>query len=232
MQIANHVEMLEIDGEYGVLYPVLIWDDDHLVLIDTVMPGQEGTLREAVLKAGFPLEKITTVIITHQDIDHIGCAKALAELGAEIFAYETEAPYIQGDKTSIRVTDAESRINDLTEAEREFFERTKKDARRLYVHVDLPLKDNETLDICGGIKVIHTPGHTPGHISLLLKRDNILVAGDAANITDGAITGASPEYTRDMREAQASLDKMMGSGPASVVCYHGGFLSLSGEPAS
>ena len=226
MKIANHVEMLEIKGESGILYPVLIWDDDHLVLIDAALPGQIEPLGEAVLKAGFSLEKITTVIITHQDMDHIGCAKTLADLGAEILAHETEAPYIQGDKTFLRITDMEKRLDELDEGERTFYERMKKGAPYFYVHVDKLLRDNETLDICGGIKVIHTPGHTPGHIALLLEQSNIIVAGDAANITGGVITGANPQYTHDIPWAQTSFEKLMNHKPDAIVCYHGGFTNV------
>ena len=224
MKIAANAKMLEIKGERGSLFPVLVWDDDHLVLIDTALPGQTEPLQEAVLEAGFTLEKITDVIITHQDMDHIGCAKILAGFGAKIYAHEVEAPYIQGDVTSVRLTDIESHLNELSESERAFYERAKNGAPYFYVHVDKTLKDGEQLGICGGIKVIHTPGHTPGHIALLLEGSNIMVAGDAANITDGVLTCADPQYTRDMPLAQTSFEKLMSYGPAAVVCYHGGCL--------
>ena len=223
MKIANNVEMLEIEGERGVLYPVLIWDDDHLVLVDTALPGQTELLKEAISKAGFSLEKITNVIITHQDMDHIGSAKTLAELGAEILAHETETPYIQGDETSLRITDMEKHLNKLNDGEHAFYERMKKGAPYFYVHVDRLLNDNETLDICGGLRVLHTPGHTPGHISLFLEQSNIIVAGDAANINDGALTVADPMHTRDMAEAQISFEKLMNNKPQAMVCYHGGY---------
>lgn len=111
MRIAPNVEMLEIKGENGTLYPVLVWNDNELVLIDTALPGQTDLLREAVKEAGHSFEDITKVIITHQDLDHIGSAKALSELGAEILAHELETPYIQGDITSIRLSDMEKRID-------------------------------------------------------------------------------------------------------------------------
>ena len=222
MRIAHNVEMLEIKGELGALYPVLTWDDHETVLIDAGLPGQIELLREAVSAAGFSLEKITKVIITHQDMDHIGCAKALAELGAEILTHEIEAPYIQGDETSLRLIDMEKRLHELNEGERTFYERVKKGAPYFYVHVDKLLKDDEVLPFCGGIKVIHTPGHLPGHIALLLKESNIIIVGDAANIVDGVLTGSDPQRTRDMGEAQASLQKIMDNHPTSIVCYHGG----------
>jgi len=222
MRIADNVEMFEINGERGVLYPVLTWDDNEVVLIDTGLPGQTELIKEAVTRAGFVPEKITKVILTHQDLDHVGGAKVMAGLGAKVLAHEEEAPYIQGEKTSIRILDLESRLDQLNEGERTFYERAKKGAPYFYVHVDKQLKDNDFLDYCGGIKVIHTPGHTPGHIALLLKRNNIIVAGDAANISGSLLTGADPNYTRDLAQAQASYEKMLRCNASAFVCYHGG----------
>jgi len=224
MKIAKNVEMLEIAGERGTLYPVLVWDDDNLVLVDTGLPMQTDALSKAVEEAGHTLAKITKVILTHQDLDHIGSAKTLAGTGAEIFAHELETPYIQGDKTSIRLSDMEIRLDELDEGERAFYERAKKGAPYFYVHVDKPLKDGDRLDICGGIKILHTPGHMPGHIAVLLEESNILVAGDAANIAAGKLVGADPQFTNDMEQAAESLSKIKSCASASIVCYHGGLI--------
>jgi glyoxylase-like metal-dependent hydrolase (beta-lactamase superfamily II) len=229
MKIAANVEMLEIKGERGVLYPVLVHGDKEHVLIDAALPGQTDMLREAVNEAGYSLEDITHVILTHQDLDHIGSAKTLAGLGAKILAHELETPYIQGDKISIRLSDMESRLDELNEGELAFYERAKKGAPYFYVHVDKPLKDGDILDICGGIKVLHTPGHMPGHIALLLEETNIIVAGDAANIDDGKLSGADPQFTVDMKEAEASFNKIRACHPAAIVCYHGGLYKNEDE---
>ena len=229
MKIAKNVEMLEIAGERGALYPVLVWGENELVLIDTGLPMQTDALREAVKGAGYTLEQITKVILTHQDLDHIGSAKTLSGLGAEILAHELETPYIQGDVTSIRLSDMESRLDELDEDERAFYERAKKGAPYFFVHVGKPLKDGDLLDICGGVRILHTPGHMPGHIAVLLVESNIIIAGDAANIADGRLIGADPQYTKDMEQAAASLDKMKNCHPDSFVCYHGGLIKNTQE---
>ncbi len=229
MRIADNVEMLAIDGENGTLYLTLTWDENELVLFDTGLPMETEALKKAVEDAGFSLEKVTKVIITHQDLDHVGSAKALSDMGAEILAHELEAPYIQGDAASVRLTQMEARLDEMGDDERAFYERAKKGAPYFFVHVDHRLHDGDTLNICGGIEVIHTPGHMPGHIALLLKKSNIIVAGDAANITDGALTGANPNFTADMEAAKASFKKMLDKRPYSAVCYHGGHIALHNE---
>ena len=226
MKIANNAEMLEIGSEHGNIYPVLTWDDNELVLIDAGLPGQIEMIKEAVRQAGFDLEKVTKVIITHQDMDHIGCAKILAEMGAKILAHEAEAPYIQGDKTPVRITQMEERLPELSDEQRAFLEQVKAGAPQFYVHIDQQLTDGERLDICGGIKVIHTPGHMPGHIALLLEESNIMVAGDAANVHEGVLLGANPQFTQDMAQADASFQKMMDCKPSYIVSYHGGLYSM------
>lgn len=226
MRVADNVEILEIENERGTLNPVLTWDNDELILIDTGLPGQIELFREAVKQAGFDLEKITKVILTHQDMDHIGCAKVLSDLGAEILAHEAEIPFLQGDATPVRIARMEARLEELNEEERANYEQTKANAPLFYVHVDRQLKDNEDLPFCGGIKVIHTPGHMPGHIVLLLKKSNIMVVGDAANLIDGKLTGANPVYTSDMEGADLSFKKMMEFNPDYVACYHGGLYTV------
>jgi len=116
----------------------------------------------------------------------------------------------------------EKRLHELNEGEHAFYERIKKGAPYFYVRVDRLLRDGEALSFCGGIQVIHTPGHMPGHISLLLKESNIIVAGDAANIADGVLTGADPQYSQDISQAQASFQRLLDNKPTSIVCYHGG----------
>ena len=226
MKIAKNVDMLEIKSERGTLYPVLIFSDNELVLIDAGLPSQTDALREEVKNAGYSLEDITKVILTHQDLDHVGSAKTLANMGAEILAHELEAPYIQGDKISIRLSDMESRFDKLDAGERAFYERAKMAAPHFYVHIDKQLKDAERLDFCGGIKVLHTPGHIPGHIALLLEESNIIVAGDAANISAGKLIGADPHFTKDMKQAEVSFEKILSAGAAAIVCYHGGLHNL------
>lgn len=72
------------------------------------------------------------------------------------------------------------------------------------------------------LRVIATPGHTPGHISLLDELAGILVAGDSLNGTDGTgLTGANPQYTPDMETANDSIAKMAGFDFSVVLVGHG-----------
>nr|MBC9201337.1 MBL fold metallo-hydrolase [Paenibacillus sp. PL91] len=86
------------------------------------------------------------------------------------------------------------------------------------------LADGETLPIGGGLTVIHTPGHTPGHISLYHQASKTLIAGDALVIQNGELQGSSPYSTVNMEQALRSLEKFKPFDIEAVICYHGGLL--------
>lgn len=103
MQVANGIEMLEISaiiiGKVDVIHPTLIWDEDMVILVDTGYPGQLPLFREAMEKARVPFDKLTKVIVTHQDLDHIGSLPTILNESPqriEVLANEVEKPHIQG----------------------------------------------------------------------------------------------------------------------------------------
>ena len=71
------------------------------------------------------------------------------------------------------------------------------------------------------LRVIETPGHTPGHISVLDPIGGILVAGDALNGANGGVVGANPDFTEDMQLANASVEKLAGFDYEVILFGHG-----------
>jgi glyoxylase-like metal-dependent hydrolase (beta-lactamase superfamily II) len=59
------------------------------------------------------------------------------------------------------------------------FRRLNRNTRFEAVEVATPLTDGDLLDIAGGLRVLHTPGHSPGHVSLLHEPTGVLITGDA-----------------------------------------------------
>lgn len=73
-----------------------------------------------------------------------------------------------------------------------------------------------------GLRVIHTPGHTPGHISVFDPESGLLVAGDALNGTDGGgLSGPNPDFTADLDLANASVAKLAERDVETVLVGHG-----------
>jgi glyoxylase-like metal-dependent hydrolase (beta-lactamase superfamily II) len=73
-----------------------------------------------------------------------------------------------------------------------------------------------------GLGVLNTPGHTAGSISLFDTATGILVAGDAINGDDGALTGANPQYSSDLDAAHQSIAKLAALDPRIAAFGHGG----------
>jgi glyoxylase-like metal-dependent hydrolase (beta-lactamase superfamily II) len=83
MRIADKIEALQLrmnfTGGESVIHPVLLWDSEGATLVDTGMPGQLGELRVEIEDAGVGFDTIRRVVLTHQDVDHIGgCRRSSA----------------------------------------------------------------------------------------------------------------------------------------------------------
>lgn len=206
------VKMLEIRSERGTTRPVLILDGECQILVDTSIPLQADSVLSAVQAAGGDPAKLTKVLLTHQDLDHMGSLKDILARcpGIEALCHEAEAPYIRGDLPPVKL-----------QALPEDHELRLAYARRV-VPVGRTLRDGERLTDCGGILAVHTPGHTPGHLCLYVERARTLIAGDALNMQDGALTGPNPVYTQDMALACRSLGKLLDLDIERVLTFHGG----------
>jgi glyoxylase-like metal-dependent hydrolase (beta-lactamase superfamily II) len=233
MHIAKGIEMLEITaqvmGGSDTIYPTLLWDHNSAVLIDTGFPGLLPKFKEALKEADVPWEQLRTVIITHQDLDHIGSLPALLSeecLDLTVMAHEIEKPYIEGERMLLKHTPEA-----LAAAEAMIPPHVPEEWRRAFLsvlshppkgRVDQTLVDREILPLAGGITVIHTPGHSPGHLSLYHHNSRTLIAADALTVQDGELHGPTPSATPDMKLALSSLTKFAEYEIDTVICYHGG----------
>lgn len=229
MKVADGVEMLEIStkvmGKSSVINPTLIWDNENVILVDAGYPGQLPQIREAVEKIGMSFDKIDKIILTHHDIDHIGnvsnIKKELTD-SAKILAHMEERPYIQGDKCPIKLAQLESRLEVLPAEMKLVYEKLKAGFQSCKTKVDIGLTDGEELPYSGGITVIHTPGHTHGHICLYLKQSKILIAGDMLGIEDGLLVPSPENINFDNNMNLKSLENLTRYDIQAVICYHGG----------
>ena len=229
MKITDGVYMLEIPanvlGTKNIINPTLIWDGNTAVLVDAGFPGQLQQIREAIESEGIPFSKIGKIILTHQDIDHIGSAAAIArELQGtcEVLACEAERAYIDGTRKPVKIAQLEENLEYLDEKMKFLYERMKEGFRLSIVHVDKTLTDGEVLPYCGGITVIHTPGHTPGHICLYVKTHKILIAGDVFVVNEGQLFPSKLSTNLDPVASLKSMEKLMEYDIEQVICYHGG----------
>jgi glyoxylase-like metal-dependent hydrolase (beta-lactamase superfamily II) len=71
-----------------------------------------------------------------------------------------------------------------------------------------PLKAVADNDEVFGLRVIATPGHTPGHVCVFDPAGSLLILGDAMNNTGNKLAGPNPQYTADMAQAHQSVKKL------------------------
>ncbi|WEG13015.1 MBL fold metallo-hydrolase [Pullulanibacillus sp. KACC 23026] len=230
MKIGNHVEALELSmnfsGTPSIIYPTAIWNDEGVTLFDTGVPGQLEAFKDALSKIGKSLSDVKQIVLTHQDIDHIGSLTELlkaSEGKVQVYAHAEDIPYIEGDKPLIKYDPVrfESMFASLPE---EVGAKMKAQFSQLQVNkVDHALADGEELSFLPGVKVVFTPGHTPGHISLYVESEKLLIAGDALVVDEnGQLQGPREAVTPDMESAMQSVEKLTHLDIDKVLCYHGG----------
>ena len=231
MRIADKAEALEIPmsflGGTGTIHPVVLWDgEDGITLVDAGLPGQLPRIEAGLKGLGLKLSDVRRLLLTHQDLDHIGSADAVVKAtGAVVYAHAADVPYIQGEKPLLKMDAGryESRIQGLSEAQKKMVREVLASPPR--VRVQNVLGGGEELPFHGGVVVIPTPGHTPGHVCYYMKKQRLLLAGDAMRVEEGSLIGPSPMATPDMRSAVASLKSLLAFPIDSVLCYHGGLVS-------
>ena len=224
MKIADGLEVLELkkemNGQVRFFNAVLIWDKKDMILVDAGLPGMFDEIELAIKNAGTYFERLNKIIITHHDMDHIGSLATVVKNSKrkiEVISHIDEMPYINGEKMSLKMTP--ERLNALPKEKKS---KMKAQFSAMKTEVDSEVQDGEILPYCGGITIIHTPGHTLGHICLYLHKYKALITGDALNIEAGQLIGPKPEFTYDMETAVKSLKKLLSFDIETLICYHGG----------
>jgi glyoxylase-like metal-dependent hydrolase (beta-lactamase superfamily II) len=219
---------MEVSGILSTIHPVIVSDDQEMVLFDCGHNGAIDQLNDKAFSAGFDLNRLSKVIITHHDHDHMG---SLADLKRQypwvkVYASDVEAEFIRGHVKSIRLQQAEEQCELLPEDQKEHAQKRIDMLRKIEpVEVDGILEDGDVIDVCGGIEVVATPGHLPGHISLYLHDFKTMIAGDALIVADGKLYRANPRFTLDKDEAYTSARRFINYAIDTLICYHGGPIS-------
>lgn len=195
------------DGRTLTLNPTAVETDHGVVLVDVGVPGSVDLVRDALADAGLALADVSMVLLTHHDGDHAG---SLAELETEadvvVLAHEDEAPYVDGREHPVK-SDPD-------------------DERYPPAPVDVELTGGETFRTdAGPMRVVETPGHSPGHVSLYFPESGFLVAGDAlTNDNEGtdSFGGPKPQFTPEMDLAVESVGTLAALDVETTHCFHGG----------
>lgn len=214
----------EYGGRTGTIHPSLVVTENGLALVDAGYPGMLPIMEQAIANHGHDAGELTHIIVTHYDDDHIG---SLYDFKAKyprvrIVAGEREADAISGRRKPERLIQAEQLLDQLPDEQREFGRQFIRQLESLKpVPVDETVRDGDGL-FSGRCRVIATPGHTPGHISLYVPELDSVITGDAAVNDDGRLAVANPQFCLDPVQAERSLKLLADLRAAHYFCYHGG----------
>jgi glyoxylase-like metal-dependent hydrolase (beta-lactamase superfamily II) len=182
---------------------VFVIDDNGLTLIDTGPKGSTGKIFSAIKNGGMNPYAIKRIILTHAHPDHSGSAEEMKRmLRVPVMAHREDAEIMRygiACRKEICLTPGFKNwlIYELA---------IKRSGINIEpVAIDEQLNDRDLLPLLGGIRVIHTPGHTRGHISLLAENEEVLIAGDLLSNSTGL--GLSVIY-ENMAEGISSILKV------------------------
>ena len=228
MKIKENIYLLELPNinpeSKDFIYPTLIKKGQELTLIDTGFPNQVDTIKSAIEKENLDFTNLKTIILTHHDVDHMGNVKSLLKLlpQIELIVFEDEADYINGSKTPCKIEMIEKNLHKLDEGSKQFYKLFKSFYENNKISPNKLVKDGDIIDVGEKLRVITTPGHTMGHMSLYIDKYKLLIAGDLFMKEDNKITNCPKVLNYNQEIYLNSLKKIEDFPIERVICYHGG----------
>lgn len=193
-QVGDHSGIYCIDnaGPARVFYV-----SDERTVVDTGVPGSVDKILSGLAQIGVSPLQVKRIIVTHHHADHVGSLFELRKrTGAPVVAHPLDAEFINGKRARRAPKGAIGKLM--------FGTMSLLGMNRLpNVEVDRCVEDGDQV---GGFQVIHTPGHTPGHICLLY--DKYLFSGDLLLATPGAFEETSHLFTGDLALSRQSIVKV------------------------
>jgi glyoxylase-like metal-dependent hydrolase (beta-lactamase superfamily II) len=191
--------------------------DRSVLLVDTGNPGDDAAILAAMKQAGIGCDEVSLILVTHGHPENYGSADALRELtGAPVAVHEGDAaavrPGVDGTRSPVQV------VPGLIRLVRE---------RRIVsgpggVEPDIIIGGIADLGVFGlRGRIVPTPGHTPGSVSVLLAGGTVIV-GDLLSALFPGGRPRLPFRMDDPAAARRSLRDLLALGPELIYAAHGG----------
>jgi glyoxylase-like metal-dependent hydrolase (beta-lactamase superfamily II) len=209
--------------------------EDPLTLIDTGPKTKEAieALREGLRHAGFRVSDIRRIVLTHAHEDHCGLARSLRDEAkdAEVLIHDWETGHRLGrleHEAHRALLERAGVPQEEIETMRKLYEHMRLYADSFDDHEYRSLEDEAELEFeTGALRVVHTPGHTPGSCSFIREADRTVIAGDCVlkRITPNPILSPDPidgsQRFRSLAEYLVSLARLRTFAPTLVHGGHG-----------
>lgn len=190
MEVAPGVHAIRLIGANAYLIV-----EDELTLIDAGHRGSLRILGPYLKRIGREVKDITRIVCTHGHPDHIGGVHEIAKAsGAHVHMHPADM-----ERLRIRLREVFNG-RPAPGAIIAFLTQAPADA--------VPVADGDLLPALGGLRVIHTPGHTPGSICLYSPSRRLIIVGDILQRLKGQVTLPNYIFTDDMGEARRSIARL------------------------
>ncbi len=212
--------MKVIDGVHSVdgmasSHAFLIESGGQLTLIDSGSRGGGEKVLQAVVSLGLTPEFLKQIVLTHYHHDHVSGLGVLTErTNAQVLAHAVDAPAIRGEERP--PSGGFLRLGRVTHANAPF-------------RIDRELQDGDVIEPAG-LRVIHTPGHTAGHISLYLPSARVLFTGDSIFNVFGGLKRPPFFFNRNSAQARESVRKFADLECDAICFAHGAAVTEDATP--
>ena len=204
----------------------VVVDAGTATVIDSGARKDFAQLVTGLSGVGLDLDDVEVILITHAHTDHMGSAAEAARAGPAVKGHEAELPVLRGDRPIEQVKTSQLPL--WRPGVWSFlFAMVRAGATSAPPIPGVErVVDGETLDVPGRPRVIHTPGHTPGHAAYYLPDQRVLFTGDGL-VTQSPIGGArgpllmDSMFHADVDAARASLSLIAGLDTRLVLPGHG-----------
>jgi glyoxylase-like metal-dependent hydrolase (beta-lactamase superfamily II) len=176
-------------------------DDGQVTLVDCGFKRSPATISAALSHLGIAPEQVTRIVLTHAHSDHAGgAAEMVRRTGGRGVA-------VHADDAAAARTGIAPPLDQSLRLGRLLTRVSRRDKPAFEpVPVEAELRDGEVLAVAGGLRVVHTPGHSPGHVSLLHQPSGVLIVGDALFNWRG-IGWSIPYFCTDFRLSQQTAQR-------------------------
>jgi len=146
-------------------------DDGSVTLVDTGVKKAPPKIVAGLAAIGKHPQDVQRIVLTHAHPDHAGGAAEMArQTGAPVSIHDGDRAWCEAGEVLAKPTETSLLGRLLMRVSKPTFEPFTPGPE---------LHDGEVLPVAGGLRVVHTPGHSPGHVALLHETSGVLITGDS-----------------------------------------------------